>query len=94
MEETHPPEMPLKPRIYESLGPTSDKSLVSSVEFSSATDLLAVGYEDGLVEVHLFESYAVYPLDKRIHDLDLRTRRQGLGLSLHIQSSGCDSSRC
>lgn len=65
MEETHPPEMPRKPPIYESLGPTSDQSLVSSVEFSSAAELLAIGYEDGLVEVSVFESEAVYP-DKRL----------------------------
>ncbi|KJA14093.1 hypothetical protein HYPSUDRAFT_59560 [Hypholoma sublateritium FD-334 SS-4] len=51
MEGTHPPEMPRRPPIYESLGPTSDQSLVSLVEFSSAAELLAIGYEDGLVEI-------------------------------------------
>lgn len=53
MEETYPFEMPRKPPIYESLGPTSSKSLVSFARFSSVDGLLAIGYEDGLVEVSL-----------------------------------------
>lgn len=60
MEETHILEIPRRPPIYESLGPTSNKSLVSLVVFSSVDDLLAIGYEDGLVEVSVFESQGMY----------------------------------
>ena len=55
MEEMHPPEIPHIPPIHESMGPTSDKSPVSSAEFSAESNLLAIGYEDGLVEVSVFE---------------------------------------
>ncbi len=60
MEETHPPEIPRKPPIYENLGPTYQHSLVSWAEFSSVEHLLAVGYEDGLVEASDFKSRCVH----------------------------------
>ncbi len=64
MAEIHPPdnEMPSKlPPIHESLGPTSNKSLVTVAKFSPLDNSLAIGYEDGLVEVSVSESYCVYP---------------------------------
>ena len=60
MAEIHPPEVSKKPPIYESLGPTSKKSLVALAVFSSVEHLLAIGYEDGLVEVCVFVSQRMY----------------------------------
>ena len=60
MEENHPPEIPRKPPIYENLGPTYAHSLVSRAEFSSVDGLLAIGYEDGLVEASVFNARCVH----------------------------------
>ena len=72
MEGIHPPETSQKPPIYESLGPTSNTSLVCWAEFSPVDNLLGIGYHDGLVEVSVFEPKTWAQIIAS-HDSDFRT---------------------
>lgn len=55
MEEPDPPEIPRMPSVCESFGPMSDQSLVKVAKFSPLWGIIAIGYENGLIEVDIFQ---------------------------------------